>query len=85
MAKKGPAPFMKKARQQAQRLKKSKPQIRKASKAAIGGGKLLTEAGFSGAGRKVTKAGRVSLAATRATNLKDAKIVTDKMRSSTGR
>ena len=53
---------------------KARAPARKISKAAIGAGKVATALGARGAGRKITKAGRVG-----------AKVAIDKMRSSTGR
>ena len=41
--------------------------------------------GARGVGRKVSKAGRVGVAASRARNLRGARVAIDKMRSSTGR
>ncbi len=64
---------------------RARPAVRKASKAAIGAGKVASAFGARGAGRKITKAGRVGVAASRAKNLKGAKVAVDKMRSSQGR
>ena len=64
---------------------KARAPARKISKAAIGAGKVATALGARGAGRKITKSGRVGVAASRARNLRGAKVAIDKMRSSTGR
>ena len=64
---------------------KARKPVRMVSQATIGAGKIASAAGYRGVGRKVTRAGRVGVAASRAKNLRGAKIATDKMRSSTGR
>ena len=64
---------------------KARKPVRMVSKAAIGAGKVASALGARGAGRKISKAGRVGVAASRAKNLKGAKVAVDKMRSSTGR
>ena len=64
---------------------KARAPARKIAKAAIGAGKVASALGARGAGRKITKAGRVGVAASRAKNLRGAKVAVDKMRSSTGR
>ena len=64
---------------------KARKPVRMVSKAAIGAGKVASAFGARGVGRKVSKAGRVGVAASRARNLRGAKLATDRMRSSTGR
>ena len=45
-----------------------KPTVRKAGKATVGAGKLITAAGYKGVGRKTSNAGR---AAVKASKVKD--------------
>ena len=52
---------------------KNRKKVRKVGKAAVGGGKLVQSAGFKGAGRKVSQAGRVARDSSRVKNLHSAK------------
>ena len=55
------------------KLKKGRPIVRKIGKAGVGGGKLLSHAGFKGTGRKVSQAGRAVRDASKVKNLNSAK------------
>lgn len=57
--------------------KVARPVVRKASKATIGTGKVVSELGYRGTGRKISQHGRAGLAASKVRDLKSAKKAID--------
>jgi len=57
--------------------KVARPVARKASKATIGTGKIVSELGFKGTGRKISQHGRAGLSASKVKDLKSAKKAID--------